>query len=168
MVIIIIICDGEEMESTFFKLAVLFSFVGFYYALKAFLSFRNTSDELLRAKVFLTKNFLHNNFVFIFIVGSIVGSLVFIHTILELLKYEFADLSMPFAPILNIIYVTTLPVATLLMAFLAYHWNCALFQKNEIYKDEEPIPSKPHPSAHWQIRFPVTGLGDTTQGKRGI
>ncbi len=146
MLIMIIICDGEEMESTFYELAVVFSFVGFYYASKAFLSFRNTSDELLRAKVFLTKNFLHNNFVFIFIVGS----LVFIHTILELLKYEFADLSMPFATILNIIYATTLPVATLLMAFLAYHWNCALFQKNEIYKEGGPIPSKPHPSAHWK------------------
>ncbi len=134
------------MESTLFMIAIMFSFLGFFFASKAFSSFINTSDDVLRAKVFLTKNFLRNNFVIIFIVGS----LVFIHTITELLIYDFVDSSIPFTPILRIFHATTLPIATLLMAFLAYNWNHALFQKNEIYKDEEPIPLKHHPGAHWQ------------------
>lgn len=125
MVMMMIICAGEYMESILFKIALMFSFLGFYFASKAFLSFRNTADEVLRAKVFLTKNFLHNNFVFIFIVGS----LVFLHTITELLIYDFVDSSIQFTLILRIFHVTTLPIATFLMAFLAYNWNHALFQK---------------------------------------
>lgn len=114
-----------KMELILFEIAVLFSFAGFYFGIKALLSFRNTPDDILRAKVFLTKNFLHNNFVIILIVGC----LVFLHTILEFLEYGFEILSIPFTPTVRIIYALTLPIITFLLSFLAYYWNNALLKK---------------------------------------
>ncbi len=118
------------MELKFFEVAVIFSIVGFYFAVKAFLSFRNTPDDILRAKIFLNKNFLRNNFVFVFIVGFLVS----LHTILELLEYGFSKLSIQFTPAVHLLYASTLPIIALLMALLAYHWNNALFQKKEMFK----------------------------------
>jgi len=118
------------MELTFFEVAVIFSIVGLYFAIKAFLSFRNTPEDILRAKIFLNKSFLRNNFVFIFIVGFLVS----LHNILELIEYGFSKLSIQFTPTVHLLYASTLPIIALLMALLAYHWNNALFQKKELFK----------------------------------
>lgn len=109
-----------------YVIAVLFSIVGFYFAIRAFLSLKNTPDDIFRAKVFLNKNFLRNNLTIMFIVGV----LVLIHTILELVEYRFA-ISIPFKSTVYLLYALTLSIIALSVAFLAYHWNKAFYKKNE-------------------------------------
>ncbi|MDD5474755.1 MAG: hypothetical protein PHU34_11515 [Candidatus Methanoperedens sp.] len=106
-----------------YGIATLLAIIGFYFAIKAFISFTNMSDDVLRAKIFLSKNFLHDNFVVIFIMGIFVS----LHTILEFIEYSL--ISVPFMPTLNILYAISLPISTFSMAFLAYQWNSAMFQK---------------------------------------
>lgn len=113
-----------------FEIAVLFAVFGFYYAVKAFISFKNMPDDVLRAKIFLTKNFLRNNFVLVFIMCFF----VFLHTILEFFEYGFINILISFVPAAQLLYALTLPITTFLMAFLAYQWNNAIFQKSEMLK----------------------------------
>ncbi len=119
--------NGEKMELELDVIAVIFSIVGFYFAIRAFLSLKNTPDDIFRAKVFLNKNFLRDNLT----IGFIVGALVCIHAILELIEYRFAILSIPFKPSVHLLYSLTLPIIALFVAFLAYHWNKAFYIKNE-------------------------------------
>jgi hypothetical protein len=114
------------MELELYLIAVIFSIVGFYFAIRAFLSLKNTPDDVFRAKVFLNKNFLRNNLTIV----SILGILVFIHTILDLVEYKFAD---SFNSTVHLLYSLTLPIITLSVAFLTYHWNKAFYEKNEIF-----------------------------------
>ncbi len=115
------------MELELYVIAVIFSIVGFYFAIRAFLSLKNTPDDIFRAKVFLNKNFLRNNLTIVFIVGS----LVCIHAILELAQYRFV--SIPFKSTFHLLYSLTLPIIALFVAFLAYHWNKAFYKKNEMF-----------------------------------
>lgn len=108
-----------------FEIAAFFSIFGFYYAIKAFISFKNMPDDLLRAKIFLTKNFLRNNFVFVFIMCFF----VFLHTILEFFEYGFINILISFSRGAQLLYALTLPITTFVMAFLAYQWNNAIFSK---------------------------------------
>jgi hypothetical protein len=110
-----------------YVVAVLFSIIGFYFAIKAFLSVKNTPDDVFRAKVFLNQNFLRNNLTIVLIVGA----LVFIHTILDLVEYRFAILSIPFKSTVHLFFSLTLPIIALSVASLAYHWNKAFYIKNE-------------------------------------
>jgi hypothetical protein len=118
------------MELALYTITVLFSIVGFYFAIKAFLSFKSTPDDVLRAKVFLNKNFLRNNLISVFIVGA----LVLVHAILELVEYGLATLSIPFTSTIHILYSLTLPMIALLIAFLAYQWNKTLYKKSEMFR----------------------------------
>lgn len=113
------------MELEIYVISVLFSIVGFYFAIKALLSLRNTPDDVLRAKVFLNKNFLRNNLTFVFIVGAAVC----FHTISELMEY----FSISYTPIVRLFYSITLPISALSVAFLAYYWNKAFYKKNELF-----------------------------------
>lgn len=117
------------MELELFVISVILSIVGFYFAIRAFLSLRKTPDDLLRAKVFLTKNFLRNNLTFVFIIGAAVS----FHTILELIEYGFVNLSIPYTPAVRVLYSITLPIIALSVAFLAYNWNKALYKKNGMF-----------------------------------
>ncbi len=110
----------------FYGIAVLFSVAGFYFAVKAFLSFRNTPDDVLRAKIFLNKNFLRNNLILVFTVGA----LVCVHAVLEFIEYGFAT---PFTHAAGLIYSVTLPMIAFLMSLLAYLWNKALYRKSEMF-----------------------------------
>lgn len=105
---------------------VLFSIVGLYFAIRAFLLVKNTPEDIFRAKVFLNKNFLRNNLTIVFVVGV----LVLIHTILELAEYWFAS---PLKSTAYLFYSLTLPIIALFVAFLAYHWNKAFYKKNEMF-----------------------------------
>lgn len=104
--------------------AVLLSIAGLYFAIRAFLKVQNTPDDIFRAKVFLNKNFLRNNLTIVFIVGF----LVLIHTILELAEYWFAT---PLKSTAYLFYSLTMPIMSLFVAFLAYHWNRVFYIKNE-------------------------------------
>ncbi len=116
--------NGEKMELELDVVAVIFSIAGFYFSIRAFLSLKNTPDDIFRAKVFLNKNFLRNNLTIV----SIVGVFVLIHTILELANYRF---TIPFKSTVHSLYSLTLPIVALFVAFLAYHWNKAFYIKNE-------------------------------------
>lgn len=118
------------MEFELYLITVLFSIAGFFFAIRAFLSVKNTPDDVFRARVFLNKNFLRNNLTIVFIVGA----LVFIHTLLELIEYGFAIMSNPFKSTIHLLYSLTLPIIALSVAFLAYHWNRAFYIKNEKFR----------------------------------
>ncbi len=115
-----------EEDIIFYGIAVLFSIAGFYFAVKAFLSFRNTPDDVLRAKIFLNKNFLRNNLILVFIAGALVCA----HAVLEFMEYGFAA---PYTDATRLLYSITLPMIAFLMSLLAYLWNKALYRKTEMF-----------------------------------
>ncbi len=114
-----------EENLIFYGIAVLFSIAGFIFAIKAFVSFRNTPEDVLRAKIFLNKNFLRNNLILVFTVGA----LICVHAVLEFIEYGFTT---PFTQAASLFYSITLPMIAILMALLAYLWNKALYRKTEM------------------------------------
>ena len=119
--------SGINIELELYLISVIFSIVGFYFALKAFLTLKNTRDDVFKAKIYLNKNFLRTNLTTVFIVWA----LVCIHAILELVEYRFAILSIPLASAVHLLYSLTLSIVAFSVAFLAYHWNKAFYIKNE-------------------------------------
>ncbi len=114
-----------EENLIFYGIAVLFSIAGFIFAIKAFLFFRNTPDDVLRAKIFLNKNFLRNNLILVFTVGA----LVCVHAVLEFIEV----FTTPFTHAAGLIYSITLPMIAFLISLLAYLWNKALYKKSEMF-----------------------------------
>ncbi len=114
-------------ELELYAIAVLFSIVGFYFAIRAFLKVKNTSDDIFRARMFLNKNFLRNNLTIVVIVGV----LVFIHTTFDLVEHLSG---VQFDSTVHFLNSLILPIIALLVAFLAYHWNKAFYEKNEMLR----------------------------------
>ena len=104
-------------------IAVLFSIIGFYFAIKAYALFNRIDEDVLKAKVYLNKNFLRKNFILIFILIV----LMFLHTVVEFLDYQ-DTLTSTFHPI----YLLTLTLSIILLACLAFYWSRILiYPKNE-------------------------------------
>lgn len=69
----------QEAIAIFTGIAILFAIIGIYFVIKAWILWTRTPDDVLRAKAFITKKFLHRNFILIFILIVLVA----VHTFLE-------------------------------------------------------------------------------------
>lgn len=116
-----------ELQVVILAITVLIAIIGLYFSIKAWSSWVRVDDEIIRARAFLTRQFLNRNFMLIFITGAFVG----LHTILEFIEiFGYPSALMQFAQEIRILYFLTLTISMLLLVILAYYW-CKLvsFQK---------------------------------------
>lgn len=106
-----------ELNSVIVMITVLIAFIGLFFSIKAWSSWRNMDNNMFRARVFLTKNFLNRNFSLVFIMGAFVG----FHTILEFIE-TFGFPLIPFAKEVRTVYFSTLTISMVLLSLLAYQW----------------------------------------------
>jgi hypothetical protein len=110
----------RELQVIILVITVLIAIIGLYFAIKAWSSWVRVDDEILRARAFLTKQFLNRNFVLIFITGAFVG----LHTLLEFIEiFGYPSALTQFAYPMRIIYFLTLTASMLLLVLLAYYWR---------------------------------------------
>jgi hypothetical protein len=116
-----------ELQVVILATTVLIAIIGLYFSIKAWSSWVRVDDEIIRARAFLTRQFLNRNFMLIFITGAFVG----LHTLLEFIEiFGYPSALMQFAQEIRILYFLTLTISMLLLVILAYYW-CKLvsFQK---------------------------------------
>lgn len=116
----------KELQVIVLLITALIAIIGLYFSIKAWSSWRRTDDEVLRARAFLSRQFLNRNFMFVFITGAFVG----IHTLLEFVEiFGYPSALMQFAQEIRIFYFLTLTISMLLLVLLAYYW-CKLFSSS--------------------------------------
>ncbi len=118
----------QEAIAIFTGVAILFAIIGIYFVIRAWILWTRTPDDVLRAKAFITKQFLHRNSILIFILIVLVA----IHTFLEFfIIYGYPLYLAQFERLMSMFYLSLLSVSMLLLAILAYHWNRLLSPKNQ-------------------------------------
>ncbi|MDW7776195.1 MAG: hypothetical protein SCH39_07685 [Methanosarcinales archaeon] len=111
-----------ENATTFISgITVVFGIFGIFLFIKLFSSLKSVNIEILRARVFLSDNFVMKNVVIIFIVGLLIS----IHNFIEYLGlgqpgFYYGTLSATFP--MRLFAVTELFVAILLVEWLMYRW----------------------------------------------
>lgn len=109
----------KELQVVILVITVLIAIIGLYFAIKAWSSWRRIDDDILRARAFLTRQFLNRNFMLVFITGAFMG----LHTILEFIEiFGFPSVLMQFAQEIRMLYFLTLTISMLLLVLLAYYW----------------------------------------------
>ena len=107
-----------KTETILLELSVIFAFIGLYYAFRAWILLKNTSGDVLRAKAFLTKPFLHSTIYLVFVVCIMVA----LHTIFEFVEYGYFPIPLLyFVSEIHILYTLTLTVSMALLAYLAHN-----------------------------------------------
>lgn len=109
-----------ELQVVILATTVLIAIIGLYFSIRAWSSWVRVDDEVLRARAFLTREFLNRNFVLIFSTGAFVG----LHTLLELIEiFGYPPALTQFAQQIRIISFSTLTASMLLLVLLAYYWR---------------------------------------------
>lgn len=109
----------KELQVIILVITVLIAIIGLFFSIKTWSSWRRKDDEVLRARAFLTREFLNKNFMLIFITGAFVG----LHTLLELIEiFGYPSALMQFAQQIRILYFLTLTISMFLLVLLAYYW----------------------------------------------
>jgi len=117
----------NELQVVILITTVLITIIGLYFAIKAWSSWRCLDDEIIRARAFLTREFLNRNFMLVFITGAFVG----LHTILEFIEiFGYPTALIQFAQEIRILYFLTLTISMLLLVLLAYYW-CKLVSSHK-------------------------------------
>lgn len=108
-----------ELQVIIISTSVLFAVIGLYLAIRAWSSWTRTDEEVLRAKAFITIQFLHRNFMLIFLMGGFIA----LHTFLEFIEiFGYPSLLISIAKHIRILYFLTLTVSTLMLVLLGYYW----------------------------------------------
>ncbi|VVB89894.1 Uncharacterised protein [uncultured archaeon] len=116
----------QEAIAIFTGVAILFAIIGIYFVIRAWILWTRTPNDVLRAKAFITKQFLHRNFILIFILIVLVA----IHTFLEFFViYGYPLYLARFEHLMSIFYLSLLSVSMILLAILAYYWYGLLSPK---------------------------------------
>ncbi len=116
-----------KLDVVMIGVSVLAAFAALFYISRAWFSLTLTSDEVLRAKAFLTKPFMHRNFMFVFVMSIFIVT----HTV-----FEYAELvGYPsnlgtFSTIIHLLYISALMISMILLALLAHHWHRLLSSKS--------------------------------------
>ena len=111
-----------ENATTFVSgITAVFGIFGIILFIKLFSSLKNVNPETLKARVFLSDNFVMNNVVIIFIVGLLIA----IHNFIEYLglghpDFYYGSIASIFPA--RLFAVTELLVALLLVEWLMYRW----------------------------------------------
>jgi len=121
------VLGGIKMYLGLLEIGLYFSIVGAFFAIKAFLCFIRTDEDTMMARILLNKNFLHKNFIIIFILGGLIS----LHTFFEFLDYQsipiLYTLVQKFYIYIQILYLLTLTISTFLLAILAIYWHRLCF-----------------------------------------
>ena len=111
-----------ENATTFVSgITAVFGILGIFLFIRLFLSVKSLNSETLKARVFLSENFVMNNVVIIFIVGLLIA----IHNFIEYLglghpEFYFGTIASVFPA--RLFAVTDLFAAILLVEWLMYQW----------------------------------------------
>ena len=109
-----------------FLIIMVFTAINVYFSIRAWPSWKHTDDDILRAKAFLSKDFLYRNFVLVFITSA---SFV-IHTVLGFIEtFEYPGAWMQFTQQIRILSLLTLTASMLLLVLLEYYWCKLLIRK---------------------------------------
>jgi ABC-type dipeptide/oligopeptide/nickel transport system permease component len=117
----------QEVIAIFTGAAILFAIIGMYFVIRAWILWARTPDDVLRAKAFITRQFLHRSFILIFILIVLVA----FHTFLEFfVVYGYPSYLGQFEHLISVFYLSLLSVSMLLLAILAYYCHRLLSPKN--------------------------------------
>jgi hypothetical protein len=109
-----------------FIVIMVFIAINVYFSIIAWLSWKRTDDGVIRAKSFLSKDFLNRNFILVFLTGASFG----LHTFLEFIEtFEYPEAWTQFAQQIRIISFLTLTASMLLLVLLEYYWCKLLIRK---------------------------------------
>ncbi|MDF1533892.1 MAG: hypothetical protein P1P69_05250 [Methanosarcinaceae archaeon] len=111
----------ENTTSFISGITAVFGIFGVFFFIKLFVSLKNMNLDILKARVFLSNDFVINNVVIIFIVGLLIA----IHNFIEYLglgqpEFYYGTLA-PIFPT-RLFAVTELFVAILMVEWLMYRW----------------------------------------------
>src|SRR5574341_1333994 len=110
----------EKFQEILLWIAVIFAIAGLYLTARAWLLWKNMNNNVLRAKVFLTKSFLHTNLMLIFIVVVFIA----LHVILEFIEhFGYFPFLMQFEQTIDLFYILALTVTMFFLVLLAHNWR---------------------------------------------
>jgi|SRR3989304_5188319 len=116
----------EELHNGLIIIGILFAIIGLYYSSRSWFIWKNMDEDTVRAKVFLTKDFLNENFKIMLIVGFLVA----VQFIFELTQFfGFSSIFFVSGQQIEAIYLGTLTLTMLLMVLSAYFWYRLLYFK---------------------------------------
>lgn len=99
------------------SISLIFAIVAVYLSIKSLKSWKENDLDIIKAKVFLDKSFLNNNFKISLALAWIIIGLVSIHSIMEYLEFN-GSIFYGF----DLIYYSVLPVAMLSLVLMTYIW----------------------------------------------
>ncbi len=117
--------------------SVIIALVGLFFVFKIWVVWKRVDKEVLKARVFLNRDFLEKNWIYVFLAGAFIA-IRRVMQLLELLGFS-----------VNIEWVTYLYdamgiVVIVLLVMLAYHWYRLIFStlpRSQSYKSAEAQPS---------------------------
>ncbi len=109
----------EDIVTILIGSGILFAITGSYFAIKAWVLWTRTSDDIIRGRAFLNRQFLYRNFILVFIVGFLVAA----HLFLELIDIYGLPLGLEMhRQQIGMFHILLLTASMLLLIFLAYYW----------------------------------------------
>ncbi|MFQ6071942.1 MAG: hypothetical protein ACE5KT_04470 [Methanosarcinales archaeon] len=107
----------KEIILAIIAFALLCALIGLYITLRVWSIWRHTDINLIRAKVFLKKDFLNKNFIFVFLVGALVS----LHVIFEFMEF-YGTIPSVVLPFWDLVYIIEISTVLILLVILAYEW----------------------------------------------
>lgn len=99
------------------SISLIFAIIAVYLSIKSLESWKENDSDIIKARVFLNKSFLNNNFKITLALVWIIIGLVSIHSIMEYLKFN-GSIFYGF----DLIYYGVLPLAMLSLVLITYMW----------------------------------------------
>ena len=106
-----------KIQIILISFSIIFALVAAYLSLKSMKSWKENDFDTIKAKVFLDKSFLNNNFKFTVALVWIMIGFVSIHSILEYVEFT-GNIFYGF----YLIYYGVLPMAMLSLVTVTYLW----------------------------------------------
>lgn len=107
-----------KTETILLGLSVIFAVTGLFYVFRAYLLLNKIPDDVLRAKAFLTKSFLHRTILLIFVVCITVA----IHIIFKFAEYGYMPVQLPYlVPGIDVVNTMSLAVSMGVLAYIAHN-----------------------------------------------
>lgn len=99
--------------------SVVVAFIGLFFVAKTWMVWMHTDQNVLRARVFLNRDFLVKNWLLVFLAGAFI-TIRWIAQLLDLMEYHLNDVGTVLLDILGFAVIVLLVV-------LAYYWYTLLY-----------------------------------------
>lgn len=106
--------------------SLIFAVIAAYISILNLIRWKKIEPDTMKARVFLDKSFIDNNFKLTLVIVIIVGGLVSLHSVMEFFDLVGVDLKK-----LDIFYYGLLPVTTGTLMLMAYMWYKLLNMKSK-------------------------------------